>query len=141
MPPLSQTLLCQGKKVHLKTGNGKFHPRTGHEGPERKQTYSCTLSLTSALDWDEWTTPRPVRFPLGKQTRYPLYRLGGPQGRSGRVRKISPLSGFDPRTVQTIASRYTDRTNPAAKTVKSRCLIKHNLREEHCKWMYSCRFF
>ena len=34
-------------------------------------------------------TPRPI-FPPGK-TRYPLYRrLGGPQGRSGRVRGISP---------------------------------------------------
>jgi len=28
-----------------------------------------------------------------------LYRrLGGPQGRSGQVRKISPPLGFDPRT-------------------------------------------
>jgi hypothetical protein len=44
-----------------------------------------------------------------KETRYPLYRrLGGPQGRSGRVRKISPLPGFDHRTVQPVASRYTD---------------------------------
>jgi hypothetical protein len=42
-------------------------------------------------------------------TRYPLYkRLGGPQGRSGRLRKISPPPGFDPRTVQPVASRYTD---------------------------------
>jgi hypothetical protein len=41
--------------------------------------------------------------------RYPLYRrLGGPQGWSGRVRKISPPLGFDPRTVQLVASRYTD---------------------------------
>jgi hypothetical protein len=31
-------------------------------------------------------------------TRYPLYRrLGGPQGRSGRVLKISPPPGFDPQ--------------------------------------------
>jgi hypothetical protein len=31
----------------------------------------------------------------------PLYRrLGGPQGRSGQVRKISPQPGFDHRTVQ-----------------------------------------
>jgi hypothetical protein len=28
------------------------------------------------------------------------WRLGGPQGRSGQVRKISPPPGFDPRTVQ-----------------------------------------
>ena len=34
--------------------------------------------------------------------------LGGPQGQSGRVRKISPAPGFDPLTVQAVASRYTD---------------------------------
>jgi hypothetical protein len=46
--------------------------------------------------------------PPGKQTRYPLYRrLVGPQGRSGRLRKISPPLGFDRRTVQPVASRYT----------------------------------
>jgi len=28
----------------------KFHPRTGHEGPERKERYSSTLSVTSAVD-------------------------------------------------------------------------------------------
>jgi hypothetical protein len=34
-------------------------------------------------------------------SRYPLCRrLGRHQGRSGRVRNISPPSGFDPRTVQ-----------------------------------------
>ena len=50
----------------------------------------------------------PAALPPGK-TRYPLYRrLGGPQSRSERVGKISPLPGFDPRTVQTVASRYTD---------------------------------
>ena len=44
----------------------------------------------------------------------PLYRrLGGPQGRSGRVRKISPPPEFDPRTVQPVASRYTDWAIPA----------------------------
>ena len=43
-----------------------------------------------------------------RKTRYPLYRrLGGPQGRSGRVWKISPPPGFDLRNVQPIASRYT----------------------------------
>jgi hypothetical protein len=46
--------------------------------------------------------------------RYPLYiRLGEHQGRSGRVWKISPPSGFDPRTVQPVASRYTDWAIPA----------------------------
>ena len=43
------------------------------------------------------------------KTRYPLYRrLGGPQDRSGWVRKISLLLKFDPRTVQPVASRCAD---------------------------------
>jgi len=54
------------------------------------------------------------------KTRYPLYRrLDGPQGRSGQVRKISPLPppGFDPWTVQPVASRYTDQaTRPTTYT-------------------------
>ena len=42
-------------------------------------------------------------------TPRPLYRrLGGPQRRSRRVRKILPLPGFDPRTAQPVTSRYTD---------------------------------
>jgi len=55
----------------------------------------------------------PAALPPGK-TRYPLYRrLGGPRGRSGRVREISPLPEFDPRTVQPVASRYTEWAIPA----------------------------
>jgi hypothetical protein len=55
-----------------------------------------------------WLTPRPRRFSAKKEFRYPLYRrLGGPQQQSGQVRKISPPPGFDPRTVQLVASHYT----------------------------------
>jgi len=53
--------------------------------------------------------PRPGRFTSGKETWYPLYRrLGGPKGRSARVRKIPSALGFDPRTFQAVASRYND---------------------------------
>jgi len=57
----------------------------------------------------EGSASRPGRsLPQGK-TRYPLCRrLRGPQARSGQVRKISPSPGFNPRTVQPVASRYTD---------------------------------
>jgi hypothetical protein len=56
----------------------------------------------------------PAVLPPGI-THYPLYRrLGGPQGRSGRVLKISPPQGFDSRTVQLVASRYTDYGIPKA---------------------------
>jgi hypothetical protein len=51
---------------------------------------------------------------LPGMTRYPLYRrLGRPQGRSGRVLKISPPLGFNPWTIQLVASRYTNYTIPA----------------------------
>jgi len=43
------------------------------------------------------------------KTQYPLYkRLGGRQSRFGQVQKISPPPGFDPWTVQPVASHYTD---------------------------------
>ena len=46
----------------------------------------------------------PATLPAGKETQYSMYRwLGGPQGRSGRVWKISLSPGFDPRTAQSIA--------------------------------------
>ena len=62
-----------------------------------------------ALEWGEGSASRPGRYlPPGK-TRYPLYGwLGGPQGRSGQVRKIPLPPGFDPRAVQPVAIRYTD---------------------------------
>ena len=47
-------------------------------------------------------------LPPGK-TLFLVYRkLGEPQGRFGRVWKISPPAGFDPWTVQPVAYRYTD---------------------------------
>ena len=65
--------------------------------------------MTTALEGGDGSASRPGRsLPLGK-TRYPLYRrLVGPQGRSGQVQKISSSPGFDLRTVQPVASRYTD---------------------------------
>jgi len=51
----------------------------------------------------------PAVLPPGKNW-YVLYKkLGGPQGQSGRVRKISLplLPGFNTRTFQPLASRYT----------------------------------
>ena len=50
----------------------------------------------------------PAALPPG-MLWHPLYRrLGGPQGLSGQVRKISQPPGFDPRTVQPVARSYTD---------------------------------
>jgi len=81
--------------------------------------------MTTVLEGVEGSTSRPGRYlPPGK-TRYPLYkRLGGPQGQSGQVRKISPPPEFGPRTVQPVASRYTDwATGP--KDMSCRTLKKY----------------
>jgi hypothetical protein len=42
------------------------HPKTCHEGPEKEQRYSSTLSLISALDGGGWSTLR-----RGEELRYP----------------------------------------------------------------------
>jgi hypothetical protein len=54
--------------------------------------------------WGEWLKPRPGHFIPEKKNRYPFYkRLGGQKaGLDG----LPP--GFDPWTVQLLASRYTD---------------------------------
>ena len=52
--------------------------------------YSSTLPSTSALDGVGGQLHARAALPPGK-TRHPL---GGPQSRSGRVRKISPPTGI-----------------------------------------------
>ena len=56
----------------------------------------------------------PAALPPRKGNRCTLYRiLGGPQGRSGQTRKNLASKGFDPLTVQPVASRYTHPAIPA----------------------------
>ena len=55
----------------------------------------------------------PAPFPPRKEAQHPFYwRLGGPQCQSGQVQNIWSLPGFDPLTVQPVASRYNDCTIP-----------------------------
>jgi len=64
--------------------------------------------MTAALEGGEWSAARPGRtLPPGK-TQYALYRrVGGPQGRSGRVENLV-LTGIRSQTVQLVVSRYTN---------------------------------
>ena len=79
--------------------------RTAH----RRSRGIALLFLDRGIRRGEGSASRPGRSLLPGKTRYPLYRkLGGPQGRSGQVWKISSPPGFDPRTIQPVASRYTD---------------------------------
>jgi hypothetical protein len=61
--------------------------------------YSSTLPSTSALDGGGWSTPRPGRF-----TPEVVGWAPGPVWTGAET----PPPGFDPRTVQPVASRYTD---------------------------------
>jgi hypothetical protein len=68
------------------------------------------------LDRGGCSTLRPGRFNPEKETRYSLCGgLGGSQVQSGQVWRVSPPQEFDPRTIQSIASRYTGYLIPAHK--------------------------
>ena len=56
-------------------------------------------------------TPRSI-FTPGKDPVPIVQEAGWAQGRSGQVRKIQPALGFDPRTVQPVASRCKGDTKP-----------------------------
>ena len=80
-------------------GKGKVLP----EGPEGEQMYTSTLPSTLALNGVGGQHHASSAVHPGK-TRYSLYgRLGGSQGRSRRLRKISPPPEFDPRTAQPVS--------------------------------------
>ena len=100
--PVQALRLCSGRTAH------------------RRSRGITLLFLGHDTRRGEGSESRPGRSLTPGKTRYPLYRrLGGPQGRSGQVRKISPPPGFDPRTVQPVASRYTDyATRPITEKVR-----------------------
>ena len=82
----------------------------------------------------------PATLPPAK-TQYPLYRrLGRPQGWSGRVRKISPPPGFDPWTVQPVASRYTDCAIPAPALLAYSVSKFVNLTTQ-CRWKLRTAYY
>jgi hypothetical protein len=77
--------------------------------------YGSTLSLTLALGGGEWSTPPPGRFTPGKYPVPTVQEAGvGPRADLDGCGKSLP-PGFDPRTVQPVASRYTDCAIPAHK--------------------------
>jgi hypothetical protein len=67
------------------------------------------LDLGNRWGWVVSFTPRPL-YRQEKGPWYPLHRrLGGPQSRCGRGRKVKnsqPLPGLEPPTIQPVAQRY-----------------------------------
>ena len=85
--------LCTGRTAH--TGSSVIAVLFLDHGTRRGWGVSVTpLPLF---------TPRKNTVPIVQGARWA-------QGRFGQVRKISPPPGFDPQTVQPVASSYTDYT-------------------------------
>ena len=112
--PVSSTAFLQSKQMPDKYRISLHHikvevlPITGHEGPEGSRCIALLFLKPQRLVGVDGQRHALAALLPGK-TWYPLYRrLGGPQGRSGRLRKISPPPEFDPRTIHPVASCYTD---------------------------------
>ena len=74
-----------------------------------EQMFSSTLPSTSALDEGGWSTPRSGRFtPVERPGTHCIGGWVGLRAGLDGCGKSRPLLGFDPRTVQPVASRYTD---------------------------------
>jgi hypothetical protein len=81
----TETLLKYRSKTLLLKNYGNYNNALTLQ----KEPHLPNIDLGTRRGWVVNVPPRPP-LPLGK-TWYPLYRrLGGPQGRSGQVRKISP---------------------------------------------------
>ena len=71
--------------------------------------FSSTLSLTSALDGVGGQHHAPAALPLeGPGTHCTVGCMGPRTGLYLYGKSNPPPQGFDPRTVQPVASRYTD---------------------------------
>jgi len=72
--------------------------------------YSFTLSSTSAFDVGGWSTSRPGRFTSKKVPVSITKEAEWAPGPVWTVAEYLAPPEFDSRTVQTVASRYTDCT-------------------------------
>jgi hypothetical protein len=100
----------------------KVHSRTGHEGPGREYRNSSTLSLTSALGG---VKVKGTLWPLYPRERPGTHCTGGWVGLRAGLNgcgKSCHSSVFDPRTVQPVASHYTDWAVPTHK--QRHCLLE-----------------
>jgi len=89
---------------------GKVYPVTCHRNHRREVELWPSAFLTSTLNWNGWSTPRPNHFNTGYETQYPWYSLlVGLNSQSVRVwRKENVLRPpeFEPRFAQPVESRY-----------------------------------
>ena len=74
-----------------------------------EQMHSCTLPSTSVLYGGGWSMPRPIRFtPRERPSTHHIGGWLGPGAGLDWCGKSRPPPGFDPRTIQSVASCYTN---------------------------------
>jgi hypothetical protein len=95
--------------VQMVKVKANVNPLNAYADTDGRRRHSSNSFALSVLQGGGWSAPHPGRFTPGK-TQYPLCRRkDGPRGWSVRAWKISPPPGFDPRTVQSLVNRCTDR--------------------------------
>jgi len=88
---------------------GKAHLIPCHEGTKGRYRYSSTLSLTSAIGGGEWSTSHPGRFTPGRiHAAHCKEGWIGPRACLDRCVKSRPYQDSIPRTVQPVASCFTN---------------------------------
>ena len=99
--------------------------------------YSSTLSLISALDRSGWWTLRPGRFTPGKDPVPIVQEAGWAPGLVWTGAENLAPTGIRPRTVQPVASRYTNWAIPAHMYVCVYMNVCMYLRSTNV-WMFVC---
>jgi hypothetical protein len=87
---------------------GKGYPITGHEGAEGEYRYSSTLSITSALHVLGGQRHAPAALPPERDPVPIVQEAGWAPGQVWTGAENLAPPGFDPWTLQPVASRYTD---------------------------------
>jgi hypothetical protein len=86
----------------------KIHPIQTTKGLEGSSGIPLLiLNLGARRGWVVSTTPRPL-YPRERPGTHCTGGLMGPRAGLDVREKSRPPPGFDPRTVQPVASRYTD---------------------------------
>jgi hypothetical protein len=86
----------------------KSSPITGLNRPRGRVEVWLYSFLTSALEGGGWSASRPGRFTPGKDPVLIVQEAGWASGPVWSCAKNFAPPGFDPRTVQPVASHYTD---------------------------------
>jgi hypothetical protein len=122
-----------GKKFRVK-GKGKGRYPVRPEGPDGGRGIAQSF-LTSALEGGGWSAPRPGPFTPGKDPVPIVQEVGWAPGPVWtNVKNLAPPE-FEPRTVQPVASRYTDWAIPAPR------ILEYSFKMEFVADCYKMKMF